>query len=154
MGHDCKIIRKALREEPYGYAKRDNQPMPIAGRYREIIEQWFTADKAVSKKQRHTARRIYHRLVSEHGCQVSEATIRRHVRDVKRRLGMSECKAFFSWDLIAVRRLKWIGALQGIHLLRGVRMKSFSMRCPANDLAPLNRSKAKAYCCQRYKKSF
>ena len=66
-GHDRKTIRKALRGELDGYAKRDRQAAPVAGPYREIIEGWLTADKEVPKKQRHTARRIYHRLVSEHG---------------------------------------------------------------------------------------
>lgn len=87
-GHDRKTIRKALREEPYGYSKRDHQPVPITGPYLEIIQGWLAADMEVQKKQRHTARRIYHRLVSEHDYKGSEVTIRRQVREVKRLLGI------------------------------------------------------------------
>jgi transposase len=128
-GHDRKTIRKALREEPYGYAKRDNQPVPIAGPYRKIIEEWLRTDKANPKKQRHTARRIYHRLVSEHGYEGSEVTIRRHVRDVKRRLGMSECKAFLPLepDCGQEAEVDW-GTAEAVISGERVRIKFFCMR--------------------------
>jgi transposase len=128
-GHDRKTIRKALREEAYGYARRDEQPLPVVGPYREIIEGWLAADRQVPKKQRHTARRIYHRLVSEHGYRGSEVTIRRYVREAKRRLGMNECKAFVPLepDCGQEAEVDW-GTAEGILSGERVRMKFFCMR--------------------------
>jgi transposase len=128
-GHDRKTIRKALREEPYGYSKRDHQPVPITGPYLEIIQGWLSADREVQKKQRHTARRIYHRLVSEHDYKGSEVTIRRQVREVKRLLGMSECKAFLPLepDCGQEAEVDW-GTAEGIISGERVRMKFFCMR--------------------------
>lgn len=128
-GHDRKTIRKALREEAHGYPKRDNQPVPIAGPYRKIIEEWLAADKEIPKKQRHTARRVYHRLVSEHGYEGSEVTIRRHVRDVKRCLGMSACKAFLPLepDCGQEAEVDW-GTADAVISGERVRIKFFCMR--------------------------
>lgn len=128
-GHDRKTIRKALREEPYGYSKRDHQPVPITGPYLEIIQGWLAADMEVQKKQRHTARRIYHRLVSEHDYKGSEVTIRRQVREVKRLLGMSERKVFLPLepDCGQEAEVDW-GTAEGIISGERVRMKFFCMR--------------------------
>lgn len=46
------------------------------------------------KKQRHTARRIYTRLVEEEGYAGSEVTVRRYVRQVKAKEGMETPGAF------------------------------------------------------------
>jgi hypothetical protein len=37
------------------------------GRGEPLIRTWVTADQVLSKKQRHTARRIWQRLVDEYG---------------------------------------------------------------------------------------
>jgi hypothetical protein len=44
-------------------------------------------DLEVPKKQRHTARRVWQRLVEEHGADVAESTVREFVREVKLELG-------------------------------------------------------------------
>ncbi|MBW1855686.1 MAG: hypothetical protein JRJ00_13565 [Deltaproteobacteria bacterium] len=61
-GHDRKTIRKVLRKEPYEYSKRKQQPYPKLGPHLKTIDEWLKGDKEESKKQRHTARRIYKRL--------------------------------------------------------------------------------------------
>ena len=43
------------------------------------------ADREAPRKQRHTARRVWQRLVDEHGAQVGESTVRRYVAEVRRR---------------------------------------------------------------------
>jgi len=128
-GHDRKTIRKALRGEPWGYAQRDHQPFPVSGPYRKIIEDWVSADKEVPKKQRHTARRIYHRLVSEHGYGGSEGTIRRCVREVKRSLGMSDSKVFLPLEPECGQEAEvdWGGA-EAIISGERVRVKFLGMR--------------------------
>ena len=52
-------------------------------RYRGVIESWLDEDAANWRKQRHTARRIWHRLRDEHGVECCESTVRHYVRDLK-----------------------------------------------------------------------
>jgi len=57
------------------------------GPYAGIVEAWLKHDLDVPPKQRHTARRVYTRLVEEHGFAGSEVTVRLWVRQCKERLG-------------------------------------------------------------------
>lgn len=63
------------------------RPAPKLGPYRELIDGWLVADRAAPPKQRHTARRIWQRLVEEEGADVAEVTVRRWVRLRRRELG-------------------------------------------------------------------
>lgn len=58
--------------------------------YDPIIESYLLSDRKVWKKQRHTAKRIYDRLVEEHGCTLSESAIRYRVHDIKERLKIEQ----------------------------------------------------------------
>ncbi len=49
---------------PGRHRKRD---APVLGPWKETIRGWLTDDLEVPKKQRHTARRLWERLVSEYG---------------------------------------------------------------------------------------
>src|SRR5712692_7744811 len=53
---------------------------PKLGPYRALIEEWLRADREAPRKQRHTARRVWQRLVDEQGAVVSERQVRRYVR--------------------------------------------------------------------------
>ena len=52
------------------------------------IRAWLVADADAPRKQRHTARRIWERLVDEHGADVAESTVRRYVRECRRELNL------------------------------------------------------------------
>ncbi len=93
-GHSRNTIKKALRGEPWGYKQRFRQPYPVLGSYLEIIDQWLENDKKNPKKQRHTARRVYNRLVSEHGYGGAESTVRKYVREAKVRLCLNAPAVF------------------------------------------------------------
>ncbi len=82
-GHSRNTIQKMLENEHSGYKNRSNQPFPVLEPYMRLIDSWLCSDKEQQSKQRHTARRIYHRLVKEHGFQGSEPTVRRYVRQAK-----------------------------------------------------------------------
>jgi len=97
-GHSRNTVRKALRGEPWGYRERKKQPFPVLGPYLEIIDGWLKADKGVPKKQRHTACRIYNRLVEEHGYQGGESTVRRYVSMARMELGVNSPGAFIPCD--------------------------------------------------------
>ena len=87
-GHSRNTVRKALKGEYKGYSKRKRQPYPVLGPYLGIIDAWLKEDQQRPKKQRHTARRIYERLRSEHGFQGSERTVSDYVRKVKLEFGI------------------------------------------------------------------
>jgi transposase len=63
------------------------RPAPKLGAYRELIDGWLEGDLVAPRKQRHTAKRIWRRLVDEHGADVAETTVREYVRQRKRAMG-------------------------------------------------------------------
>ena len=93
-GHSRVTIRKVLEGEFPEYKRRSVQQYPILDKYRDTIERWLKEDRENPKKQRHTARRIYTRLVEEEGYAGSEVTVRRYVRQVKAKEGMDTSGAF------------------------------------------------------------
>src|SRR4030042_1998599 len=66
-GHSRNTIKKAIRGEPWGYKERSHQPFPVLDKYLTVIDGWLKGDKDKPKKQRHTAHRVYDRLVEEPG---------------------------------------------------------------------------------------
>ena len=48
------------------------------------VRGWLIADKDVHRKQRHTARRVWQRLVEEEGVQVAESSVRTLVAELRR----------------------------------------------------------------------
>ncbi len=67
---------------------------PRLGAYRELIDEWLVADLEAPRKQRHTSRRIWRRLVDEYGVVVAETTVRDHVRKRRRELGHARRDVF------------------------------------------------------------
>jgi transposase len=66
------------------------RPKPAIDAYAGVIEGWLLADRDVPRKQRHTARRIWQRLVAEHGATLSEVTVSRYVARRKTELGLDQ----------------------------------------------------------------
>lgn len=64
------------RKEVYGKREFTGETLRVL----PIIDAWLAEDARTWKKQRHTAVRIFHRLVDEHGFKGSESNIRRVVR--------------------------------------------------------------------------
>ncbi|MGZ6669782.1 MAG: IS21 family transposase, partial [Solirubrobacteraceae bacterium] len=71
-----RAVRQAL-ESAIPPAKRppESRPAPKLGAYRAVIDEILAADREAPRKQRHTARRIWQRLVEEHGAVVSERQV-------------------------------------------------------------------------------
>jgi transposase len=63
-----------------------------------VVEQWLREDRTRPKKQRHTAHRIYQRLVEEQGFAGAESTVRRWVREWKVEQGWGSQKAMVPLD--------------------------------------------------------
>ena len=83
-----RAVRQALVSAvPPAKRAPSGRPAPKLGAFRAVIDAWLAADREAPRKQRHTARRIWQRLVAEHGAEVSERQVCRYVRVRRRQLG-------------------------------------------------------------------
>ena len=84
-----RTVRQAMASAiPPARRVPKREPPILTGKMRRIIDEWLIADKSAPKKQRHTARRIFHRLQREQGFVGAESTVRRHVGRRRRELGL------------------------------------------------------------------
>ncbi len=90
-----RAVRQALAS-PVPPPKRTSasRPAPKLGAYRALIDEWLEADLEAPRKQRHSAKRIWRRLVDEHGAEVAETTVRDYVRRRRRELGHGPREVF------------------------------------------------------------
>jgi transposase len=84
FGVHRRMVRQALTSAVPPPRKSVDRPAPTLGPWKSTIDGWLAADDLVPKKQRHTARRIFQRLVEEHDAEVSESSVRRYVGSVKK----------------------------------------------------------------------
>jgi len=83
-----RAVRQALAAPlPPPRKRPERRPAPKLGPYRPLIDEWLIADREAPRKQRHTAKRIWQRLVDEQGAEVAETTVRDYVRRRRRELG-------------------------------------------------------------------
>jgi transposase len=62
-GMHWRTLQKILtHSEPPGYRQTQPRPQPKIGPYRERLQQIMTADRDLSRKQQHTAKRVWERL--------------------------------------------------------------------------------------------
>ena len=69
------------------YARR---PRPALDAWVAVIDGWLLADREAPRKQRHTGRRVWQRLVAEHGAVLAEVTVSRYVTRRRRELGLDD----------------------------------------------------------------
>ena len=68
------------------YHATKTKPLPVIGPVAQIIDAWLEGDKKVKPKQRHTAHRIWNRLVDEYDFTGGESTVRCYVRTKKQQV--------------------------------------------------------------------
>lgn len=80
-GWSRQTVRKTLAApaEPPVYSQTRPRPSPVMDPYIDVVKSWLDADGSAPRKQRHTAKRIYDRLVDEHGFTGAEVTVRQAV---------------------------------------------------------------------------
>ena len=88
IARNLGISRQSVREklassEIPRYRLTVPRPCPVMDPYKDLIMAWLEADKKTPPKQRHTAKRIYDRLVEEYGFTGGESTVRHFVRKLK-----------------------------------------------------------------------
>ncbi len=84
LGYARQTIRKTLASSKIPeYQLETERSCPVMDPYRGIIITWLEADETAPKKQRHTAKRIYDRLVAEYGFTGSDSTVRKFVRKLR-----------------------------------------------------------------------
>ncbi len=80
-----EALASALPPPRKAYARRYR---PAMDGWAEVVDGWLLGDREVPRKQRHTARRIWQRLVAEHGAGLSEVTVSRYVARRRVELGL------------------------------------------------------------------
>ncbi len=83
-----RTVRQALADATPPPRKSAERDAAAFGPYEELVTGWLTADLDAPRKQRHTARRVWQRLVEEHGAQLAESTVRPHVARLKVEVGL------------------------------------------------------------------
>jgi hypothetical protein len=84
-----RTVRQALASAvPPPRKVYPRRPRPAIDPYVEVIDSWLLADRDVPRKQRHTARRVWQRLVAEHGAALAEVTVSRYVAGRRVELGL------------------------------------------------------------------
>ena len=81
-----RTVRQALRAALPPDRVVSPRKAPVMGPWRPIVRVWLTADREAPRKQRHTARRVWQRLIEEHDAAVAESTVRAAVRELRREL--------------------------------------------------------------------
>ncbi|MEQ4489908.1 MAG: IS21 family transposase [Dehalococcoides mccartyi] len=90
-GRDRKTIRMYIEKEDWNEAQSDSRPeaeFPKLVPYKGDIDAWLTEDKKAKRKQRHTARRVYDRLVEKYPAEFncSYRTVAGYVAKSKREI--------------------------------------------------------------------
>jgi transposase len=85
FGVHRRDVRAALASAVPPPRKTSTRAAPVLDWWKPIIDGWLEADRTAPRKQRHTARRVWQRLVEEHDAQIGESTVRNYVTLARRR---------------------------------------------------------------------
>ena len=81
-----RTVRTALTDSTPPPRKAPARVAPAIGPWLEIVRAWLVADLDAPRKQRHTARRLWQRLMDEYGATVAESTVCHAVAKIRREL--------------------------------------------------------------------
>jgi transposase len=84
FGVHRRAVRQALASPIPPPRKSTVHPSPALDPWKATIDRWLAEDESAPRKQRHTARRVFQRLVEELGAEVGESTVRRYVAQARR----------------------------------------------------------------------
>jgi transposase len=84
-----RTVRQALADATPPARKSPEREAAAFGPYEPVVRGWLTADLDAPRKQRHTARRVWQRLLEEHAADLAESTVRPHVARLKVEVGLA-----------------------------------------------------------------
>jgi transposase len=82
-----RTVRAALADAVPPQRKTPVRRSPALGAYQDTVRGWLLEDQSAPRKQRHTARRIWQRLVEEEAGVMAESSVRHLVARLRRELG-------------------------------------------------------------------
>ncbi len=85
--HHRRVVREAISgasPPPRRYRQRLPRARPLLDPVMPLIDAWLEADREAPRKQRHTAKRVYDRLVDEYGYAGKERAVREYVQRWKK----------------------------------------------------------------------
>jgi len=83
-----RTVRQALADAVPPAPKVPERVSPALGPHEAMVRGWLVADLDAPRKQRHTARRVWQRLIDEEGAAVAESSVRGLVAAVKVEVGL------------------------------------------------------------------
>ena len=102
FGVHRRLVRQAIGSALPPQHRYPERSKPKLGVVAAFINEVLEADRLAPRKQRHTARRLYHRILTEFpDVTVAESTVRNHVRERRRQMGLLRRDTFvpqsYSW---------------------------------------------------------
>lgn len=82
-----RTVRQALADAVPPARKTPERGAPVLGPYEATVRRWLVEDLDAPKKQRHTARRVWQRLIEEEGASVAESSVRNLVARLRTEIG-------------------------------------------------------------------
>jgi transposase len=87
-----RTVRQALADATPPPRKLPERLAPATGPYVDLVRRWLIEDQAAPRKQRHTARRVWQRLIEEEHAIVGESTVRNLVARLRIEIGADRCQ--------------------------------------------------------------
>lgn len=137
FGVHRRLVRQAIGGALPPKHRYPERAKPKLGLVAAFIDEVLDADRLAPRKQRHTARRLYRRILTEFpDATVAESTVRNHVRERKRQMGLLRRETFvpqsYSWAQEA--QVDWYEAWIDLGDER-TKVQVFAMRSMASGAA-------------------
>jgi transposase len=87
-----RTVRQALADATPPTRRVPERLAPVTGPYVDLVRRWLIEDQAAPRKQRHTARRIWQRLIEEEDALLGESTVRNLVARLRIEIGADRCQ--------------------------------------------------------------
>ena len=137
FGVHRRLVRQAIGSALPPKHRYPPRARPKLGAVADFIDKILDDDRLAPRKQRHTARRLYHRILSEFpDAAVAESTVRNHARERRRQMGLLRRETFvpqsYSWAQEA--QVDWYEAWVDLGDER-TKVQVFAMRSMASGAA-------------------